>query len=171
MSIFYKTGVNKSAILLDGGYEMNTKVAVIGFLAVAFTACIHAQSNPGQAPSSAVIVSGSDAKWAHEAGDPPDTEAVVLRMDQANGSMELLVRFPGGHVFKPHWHEANERIIVLEGRLAIGQGDQQVQVDAGGYAFLPAREIQYLTCSSKTRCTMYLGWDGKFASHNPPVAK
>jgi len=83
----------------------------------------------------------------------------------------LLVRFPAGHVFKPHWHESNERIIVLEGRLAIGQGDQQIQVDAGGYAFLPAREVQYLTCSSKTRCTMYLGWDGKFASHNPPVTK
>jgi uncharacterized cupin superfamily protein len=92
-------------------------------------------------------------------------------MDQADGSMELLVRFPGGHVFKPHWHESNERIVVLEGRLAIGQGDRQVQVDAGGYAFLPAREIQNLTCSSTSRCTMYLGWDGKFASHNPPVPK
>ena len=132
---------------------MNTKVAAIGLLAAVCAACLW-----GQTKSSAVIVSGSDAKWTHEAGDPPETESVLLRMDQTNGSMELLVRFPGGHVFKPHW-------------LAIGQGDQQVQVDAGGYAFLPAREIQYLTCSSKTRCTMYLGWDGKFASHNPPDAK
>jgi len=145
---------------------MNIKVAPIGLLALVFTAWLYGQDKP-----SAVIISGSDANWTHEAGDPPDTEAVVLRMDQTNGSMELLVRFPGGHVFKPHWHESNERILVLEGRLAIGQGDRQVQVDAGGYAFLPAREIQYLTCSSKTRCTMYLGWDGKFGSHNPPVAK
>ena len=166
MSIFSKTHANQFAILLDGEYEMNTKVAVIGLLSAAFTGCLC-----GQTKSSPVIVSGSDAKWTHEAGDPPDTENVVLRMDQTNGSMELLVRFPAGHVFKPHWHESNERIIVLEGRLAIGQGDQQIQVDAGGYAFLPAREVQYLTCSSKTRCTMYLGWDGKFASHNPPVTK
>jgi quercetin dioxygenase-like cupin family protein len=142
------------------------RVAVIRLLSAVCAACMWGQSKPP-----AVIVSGSDIKWTHEAGDRPDTENVVLRMDQSNGSMELLVRFPGGHVFKPHWHESNERIIVIEGRLAIGQADEQVQVDAGGYAFLPAREIQYLTCTSKTRCTLYLGWDGKFASHNPPVAK
>ncbi len=99
-----------------------TRVASIGLICAVFTACLY-----GQTKSSAVIVSGSDAKWTHEAGDPPETENVVLRMDQSNGSMELLVRFPGGHVFKPHWHESNERIIVLEGRLAIGQGDQQVR--------------------------------------------
>jgi hypothetical protein len=37
--------------------------------------------------------------------------------------MELMVRFPGGHVIKPRWHDSKERLIVLEGRLAIGQGD------------------------------------------------
>jgi hypothetical protein len=90
-----------------------TKVAAIALLSAVFAASLW-----GQTKSSAVIVSGSDVKWTHEAADPPDTENVVLRMDQSNGSMELLVRFPGGHVFKLHWHESNERIIVLEGRLA-----------------------------------------------------
>ena len=160
---FSKTAANGVRYSASRSVNMKTKVAAIGILSAIWLW--------GQTQSTAVIVSGSDAKWSHDAGDPPDTEAVVLRMDKTNGSMELLVRFPGGHVFKPHWHEANERIIVLEGRLAIGQGDQQVQVDSGGYAFLPAREVQYLTCSSKTRCTMYLGWDGNFASHNLPVAK
>ena len=106
-----------------------------------------------------------------EAFRSQDWPLAILLNSALCESAPQLVRFPGGHVFKPHWHESNERIIVIEGRLAIGQADQQVQVDAGGYAFLPAREIQYLTCTSKTRCTLYLGWDGKFASHNPPVAK
>jgi hypothetical protein len=34
-------------------------------------------------------------------------------------------------------------------------------IGAGGYAFLPAHEVQRLSCTSKTRCTFYLSWDGK----------
>ncbi len=57
----------------------------------------------------------SDAKWVHDKGDPPGAENVFLRQDPQTGGMELLVRYPAGHVFAPHWHSVNERIIVLEG--------------------------------------------------------
>jgi quercetin dioxygenase-like cupin family protein len=81
--------------------------------------------------------------------------------------MELLVRFPGGHVIKPHWHESNERIVVLEGQLTLHQDARDTALNLGGYAYLPAREVQRLSCSSKTRCTFYLAWDGPPASHAP----
>jgi len=103
------------------------------------------------------------AKWTHEKNDPPETESIFLRSDAATGGMDLLVRFPAGHVFKPHYHESNERIIVLEGQLTVGES----VLDAGGVAFLPAREVQRLSCTSKTRCTFYLAWDGKPKSFPP----
>jgi len=103
------------------------------------------------------------AKWTHEKNDPPGEESIFLRRDAATGGMDLLVRFPAGHVFKPHFHESNERIIVLEGQLTVGES----VLDAGGVAFLPAREVQRLSCSSKTRCTFYLAWDGKPKSFPP----
>jgi quercetin dioxygenase-like cupin family protein len=136
----------------------NTTIALLS-LCAAFATWLFAQSRP--AP---LIVNAATAQWTHEANDPPGTEAILLRRNAASGSMELMVRFPAGHVIKPHWHDSDERILVLEGRLAIGQ-EQPAQVEAGGYAFLPARQTQYLTCASQTRCTFYLGWDGNAASH------
>jgi quercetin dioxygenase-like cupin family protein len=117
----------------------------------------------------AVIVNGADAPWAHDAGDPPGTENVMLRGDGQAGGLELLVRFPAGHVFAPHWHDSNERILVLEGRLAIRQGEAVKNLDSGGFAFLPARQVQRLSCVSKTRCEFYIAWDGKPGTHKAPA--
>jgi quercetin dioxygenase-like cupin family protein len=79
--------------------------------------------------------------------------------------MDLLVRFPAGHVIAPHFHESNERIFVAEGQLTLRQDNGDILLKAGGFAFLPAREVQRLSCSSDTRCTFYLSWDGKPDSH------
>jgi quercetin dioxygenase-like cupin family protein len=115
-----------------------------------------------QTPSKAILTNLESANWTKEKGG---SESVVLREDSATGGMELLVRFPSGHVIPPHWHESNERILVLEGQLTVHQDSGDTRLDLGGFAFLPAREVQRLSCSSKTRCTFYLLWDGKFQSH------
>jgi quercetin dioxygenase-like cupin family protein len=124
----------------------------------------------GQLASKAIvtdmIVTNLDtAKWTHEKGDTPGSESVFLREDPATGGMDLLVRFPAGHVIPAHWHESNEHIIVLEGQLTLRQDSGDVQLNTGGFAFLPAREVQRLSCTSATRCTFYLTWDGKPQSH------
>ena len=117
------------------------------------------------AQSQAVLTNLATAKWTHDKGDPPGTESVMLRADEATGGMDLLVRFPAGHVFKPHSHQSNERIIVLEGQLTLKRESGDLLLDEGGVAFLPAREVQRLSCSSKTRCTFYLAWDGNPKSY------
>jgi hypothetical protein len=108
--------------------------------------------------NTAVIANLATSKWVHDAGDPPGSENVMLREDPKTGGMELLVRYPAGHVFSPHWHSANERMILLEGRLSLGGGKF---LEQGGYAYLPAKEVQRLSCVSTTRCTMFIHWDGK----------
>jgi quercetin dioxygenase-like cupin family protein len=118
------------------------------------------------AKGQSVVANLADAKWTHDKGDTPGAENVFLRQDPATGAMELLVRFPAGHVFAPHWHSVNERIVVLEGKLSVKLGDApQSTLDEGGFAFLPANEVQRLACTSKTRCTFYIYWDGKLDSH------
>ena len=125
----------------------------------------------GQTPSKAVIVNPGEAKWTREKNAPADTESIMIRQDAATGGMEIMVRFPAGHVFKPHWHESNERVMVTEGQLAVKLGDRESHVEVGGYAFLPPREMQYLTCTQKSRCTMYLAWDGNPATHSEALPK
>jgi len=119
----------------------------------------------GQSSDQAVMVNGVEAKWTHDKGDPPGSEGVMLRMDPQTHGMELFVRFPAGYTFPPHSHDSNERILVLEGRLAVGKGAAVRNLDAGGYAFLPAKQVQHLSCVSTSRCAFYLAWDGHPASH------
>jgi quercetin dioxygenase-like cupin family protein len=121
-----------------------------------------------QTKSDVVHVNPADAKWEHEARDPAGAESVTLREDSKSGGLELLVRYPAGHVFKPHWHESNERIVMLEGRLSMRRGDTEKFLEPGGYAFLPARELQTLVCASATRCAYYVSWDGSPRSHAGP---
>jgi quercetin dioxygenase-like cupin family protein len=117
-----------------------------------------------QSTSKAIVNNLDTAKWTQEKGES-GSESVFLRSDPATGGMDLLVRFPAGHVIPPHWHESNERVIVVEGQLTLKQDTGETVLNTGGYAFLPAREIQRLSCTSKTRCAFYLCWDGKFQSH------
>ena len=120
----------------------------------------------GVAMAQSVVTNIADAKWTHDKGDPPGSESVFLREDAKTGGMELLVRFPAGHVIAPQWHSANERVIVAEGKVSVRVGSAaETQLDPGGYAFLPAKEVQHIACVSKTRCTFYLQWDGKLDNH------
>jgi quercetin dioxygenase-like cupin family protein len=119
----------------------------------------------GQSGSMAIVSNLDTANWTHEARDPAGYEGVMLHSDPANGGMDLLVRFPAGHVIAPHFHDSNERVVIVEGQLTLRQDKGDSMINAGGYAFLPAREIQRMSCSAKTRCTFYLSWDGNPASH------
>src|SRR5450432_1179408 len=94
-----------------------------------------------QTKSGGVVVNPADAKWEHGQRDPAGADSVVVR-DGGAGGLELLVHYPAGHVFSPHWHESNERIVMLEGRLSLRDGASETFLEAGGYGFLPARKLQ-----------------------------
>ena len=120
----------------------------------------------GIALAQAVVTNLADAKWTHDKGDPPGSESVLLREEAETGAMELLVRFPAGHVIAPHWHSVNERVILAEGRLSVRVGSAaETVLEPGGFAYLPAKEVQRISCVSKTRCTFYIHWDGKLDNH------
>lgn len=118
-----------------------------------------------QSGSDAIIVNLDTANWTHEKNDGPGSEGVMLRADKVTGGIDLLVRYPAGHVIAAHSHDSNERIYVAEGQLTLQRDSGDAAINAGGFAFLPAHEVQRLRCSSSTRCTFYLSWDGKPESH------
>lgn len=109
-----------------------------------------------------VLANPAEVKWDNSKNG---SESTTLREDSKTGSLELLARYPAGHVFPPHWHSANERIVLIEGRIAIEDGGEKRFIEPGGYAYLPARQVQKLTCDSRTRCSFYVFWDGAPESH------
>jgi glyoxylate utilization-related uncharacterized protein len=117
--------------------------------------------------SQATIVNSASAKWDIDAKDPA-SQWIVLHQDSKSGALELFVRYPAGHVFIPHWHNANERMVLLEGTMTIGKGAGAKTLEAPGYAYLPAKEPQYLTCGAQSRCAFYVYWDSDSKSHPVP---
>ncbi len=110
----------------------------------------------------AVVVNPASAAWTRD----KDSESVLLHQDHTRGGMDLLVRFPAGHVIPAHFHDSDERIVVVEGRLRLARsGQADAVIETGGFAFLPAREVQRLSCGTAGRCTFYLMWDGPPQSH------
>jgi quercetin dioxygenase-like cupin family protein len=111
-----------------------------------------------------VISNQKDAQWTPETGTP-GAEAAPLREDPQTGGIELFVHYPAGHDFAPHWHSANERIILLEGTMSIQAGNVHKELQPGGYAFLPAKQVQTMSCGGASRCGFYVYWDGKLDNH------
>src|SRR5580692_2997812 len=101
----------------------------------------------GQSASKALVVNLDTANWTREKGAPEESGGVMLRTDQTTGGMDLLVRFRAGHVIAPHFHDSNERVIVVEGQLTLHQDSGDTSINAGGYAYLPAHEVQRLSCT------------------------
>ena len=110
------------------------------------------------AQSQAVLTNLATAKWTHDKGDPPGTESVMLRADEATGGMDLLVRFPAGHVFKPHSHQSNERIIVLEGQLTLKRESGDSSLDEGEWHSF--RRGRSSGCHAARRRAAHFIWPG-----------
>ena len=109
-----------------------------------------------------ILVNPEDTKW-----EPANagSESITLREDSKTGATELLARYPAGYSFPAHWHDANERIILIEGQLALEEDGGKKLLNPGGYAYLPARQVQHLSCVSNLRCSFYVYWDGSPKSH------
>jgi anti-sigma factor ChrR (cupin superfamily) len=138
---------------------------MIGKLSICLGLAILAVALYGQTKTSAegrVLANPTDVKWESAASG---SESATLREDPKSGSVELFARYPAGHVFPPHWHSGNERIVLIEGRIAIEDGPAKRFIEPGGYAYLPARQIQKMVCASEGRCSFYVFWDAPLDFH------
>lgn len=145
---------------------MHTRSRVLLLSLISLMTVCFAQPG-GQSPEKgALIANPADMKWQHDAGDPSGSESIVLRGDPSSDGFELFARYPAGHVFAPHWHSANERIILISGKMSIQAGSATKFLEAGGFAYLPAKEVQKMACVSSTQCTFYVYWDGKLDFHS-----
>jgi anti-sigma factor ChrR (cupin superfamily) len=99
-------------------------------------------------------------KWEKAANG---SESATLRENPEG--VELLAHYPAGHVFPAHWHSANERVVLIEGRISMEQDGRKDYLELGGYAYMPAKQVQRMQCVSETRCSFYVFWDGPLDFH------
>ena len=111
----------------------------------------------GQSGYQRVVVNLDSANWTHEKDAPDGSGGVVLHTDRSTGGMDLLVRFPAGHVIAPHFHDSNERVIVVEGQLTLRQDTGDALIDADTPSCSRARSNAYRARRRHGAHTIYRG--------------
>lgn len=93
---------------------------------------------------------------------PPGAQAAVLDGDPAVAGKPFAVRikFPANYRVPPHWHPADENVVVISGTLMIGMGDKMDEaavqaMPAGTYGKLPRQMHHYAMTKAETVVHLY----------------
>jgi quercetin dioxygenase-like cupin family protein len=114
-----------------------------------------------QAPRQGVVRPLSAVKFA--ANDDVKCLAGVLENgDPAAGPSTFILKAPAGCVVAPHYHTAEEQLIVVRGEVSTGmEGMAETVLGPGGFAMMPGKAVHWFTCTatSKDGCVMFVTFD------------
>lgn len=80
-----------------------------------------------------------------------------------SGASTFLLKAPAGCQVAPHYHTAEEQLIVIRGSVTTGmQGMREVTLTAGGVAVMPGKAVHWFSCSGKEACLMAVTFDRKY---------
>ena len=115
-------------------------------------------AKPAAAPAKHVMVAASDVKWGPGPPSlPPGAQMSVLDGDPAIAGKPFVIRakFPDGYRVPPHWHPADENVVVLSGSFSAGIGDKfdegsMMALAPGGYVKMPKMTHHYAMAKGET---------------------
>jgi quercetin dioxygenase-like cupin family protein len=142
---------------------MRTQIAMM-LSVVGLAATAAAQDRP-QAPASvptaiAVHVKKPAVQWGPcPPVFAPGCEVAVLHGDPGKPGADVWLRVPGGYAIAPHSHTSAERMTLVSGRLKVRyEGQAATVLEAGDYAYGPAKAPHVALCLGRTPCTLYIAF-------------
>ena len=91
----------------------------------------------------------------------PDCRITVLHGNPAQPNADVLLRIPAGAVLPAHSHTSAERMILVNGELAVRyKGSAVNTLKPGNYAFGPAGVPHEATCKSASPCDLFIAFEG-----------
>jgi quercetin dioxygenase-like cupin family protein len=113
----------------------------------------------GQAPSEGTVRPLAAAKFA-----PGDDIRCLYDLlengDPATGPSTFLLKAPPKCAVPPHFHTAEEQLIVVSGEVSTGmEGMSDTILGSGGFAMMPGKKPHWFSCVSKIECLMFVTFD------------
>jgi quercetin dioxygenase-like cupin family protein len=126
---------------------------------LALVLSLGAIAGSGQAPSQGIVRPLAAAKFAP--GDDIQCLYDLLENgDPATGPSTFLLKAPPKCVVPPHFHTAEEQLIVVSGDVSTGmEGMLDTVLGSGGFAMMPGKKPHWFSCVSKTECLMFVTFD------------
>jgi quercetin dioxygenase-like cupin family protein len=112
-----------------------------------------------QSPKAGVVRPLSDVKFP--AGEGPDCLQFYLENgDLKTGPSTAIMKATPGCVVKPHYHTAEEQLIIVKGNMSTGmEGMKDAVLGPGGFAMMPSKAVHWFTCTEKEDCLMFVTFD------------
>jgi quercetin dioxygenase-like cupin family protein len=120
------------------------------------------RDSSGQAPSQGIVRPLARAKFAP--GDDVKCLSDVLENgDPATGPSTFLLKAPPKCLVPPHFHSAEEQLIVVSGEVSTGMdGMPDTVLGSGGFAMMPGNKPHWFSCVGKAECLMFVTFDRKY---------
>ena len=96
-------------------------------------------------------------------GEPACLKVARENGDPDKGASTFLLGAPSGCVVPPHYHTAEEQLMVVRGDVLTGMdGMPEQTLGPGGFAMMPSKAMHWFSCQSKSPCLMFVTFDRKY---------
>jgi len=113
----------------------------------------------GQGQTHGVVTPLASANLVFD-GEPACLKVARENGDPDKGPSTFLLEAPSGCVVPPHYHTAEEQLIVVRGDVLTGmEGMAEATLGPGGFAMMPSKAMHWFTCKSKDTCLMFVTFD------------
>jgi hypothetical protein len=95
------------------------------------------------------------------AGEGPDCLQFFLENgDMKTGPSTAIMKAKPKCVVPPHYHTAEEQLIIVKGDVSTGmEGMKDAVLGPGGFAMMPSKAPHWFTCTAKEECLMFVTFD------------
>ena len=114
---------------------------------------------PESGPKPGIVRQLSEVKFP--SGDGPDCLQFFLENGNLKtGCSTAIMKAAPKCVVPPHYHTAEEQLIIVKGNVSTGmQGMQDTVLGPGGFAMMPSKRPHWFTCMATEECLMFVTFD------------
>jgi quercetin dioxygenase-like cupin family protein len=143
---------------LFSGYSKTVATRAV-VSALACLCLLFALALSAQAPKTGIVRQLADVKFPP--GDGPDCLQFVLENgDLKTGPTTAIMKATPKCVVPPHYHTAEEQLIIVKGNVSTGmEGMADTVLGPGGFAMMPSKAPHWFTCTAKEECLMFVTFD------------
>lgn len=91
---------------------------------------------------------------------PKGCGIAVLHGDPAKANVDVFFKVPAKSTIPLHWHSSPERMVLVAGKLNVTyDGQKEIMLKPGTYAYGPAKKAHSGYCASKVPCVLFIAFE------------
>ncbi|MEB8329091.1 cupin domain-containing protein [Flavobacteriaceae bacterium KMM 6897] len=91
---------------------------------------------------------------------PEGCGIAVLHGDPAKNNVDIFFKVQANSDIPKHWHNSAERMILVSGKLFVTyDGEKEVVMNTGSYAFGPASKPHVARCGDDGPCVIFIAFE------------